>query len=65
MTNERRLLQVGIALGVLGLAGCASEMASTAPQTTASNEQQCEQAGNRWVATLGTCEMEGGKGGSR
>jgi outer membrane murein-binding lipoprotein Lpp len=65
MTNVRKVSHVGIALGVLVLAGCASEMASTAPQTMASNQQQCEQAGNRWVATLGTCEVEGGKGGSK
>ena len=59
MTNARtRLLQVGTAIGLLTLAGCASEMSSAAPQATASNQQACEQAGNRWVATLGTCEVE-------
>ena len=60
MTNARtRLLQVGTAIGLLTLAGCASGMSSTAPQTTATNQQLCEQAGNRWVATLATCEVEG------
>ena len=56
--DVRTLFKVLTTIGVLALAGCASEMPSASPPVAMSPAQICDRADARWVATLGTCEVE-------